>query len=119
MDFDIPELVNLSLKATAALLIIFGFADVVVAWLLALTRGEFSGAYAAHWLASHVPVWFSIFLLAVLGKGVATFDIPPIGAFADAALVGLGSYAVVVLNSLRESAKTTVPGPIDSTKSAV
>lgn len=119
MDFDIPELINLSLKAIAALLVIFGLADTVVAWLLALSRREFSMAYAAHWLATHVPVWLSIFLLALLGKGLPTFEIPPIGAFANAALIGLGSYAVVVLKSLQESAQTTVPGPIDSTKSAV
>lgn len=119
MDFDIPEIVNLSLKAVGALLVILGLADTVVAWLLAFSRGEFSMAYAGHWLASHVPVWFSIFILAVIGKGVPTLEIPPIGGFALAATVGLVSYAVVVLKSLQESSRTTVPGVVDSTKSAV
>lgn len=112
MNFDIPALVDLSLKGLASLLFLFALVDTLFAMLLALKRGEFSGTYATGFLLSHVvQVWFPILALGVLGHGMPIFDVPPIGAMTTAAELGLTAYAISTGASLGASIRDTrAPG---------
>ena len=108
MDFDLPELVNLTLKATLSLLFILGALDTVYAIILAVIRQEFSATYVINFLWSHIGrIWFPIFALAVIGHGVPALDVPPIGAAGLAANLSIVAYAVFVLKSLVVSTQTT------------
>lgn len=111
MNFDIPVLVDLSLKGFASLLFLLALVDTVFAMLLALKRGEFSGAYASNFLLTHVvQAWFPIMALAIVGHGLPAFDLPPIGAFTTAAELGLTAYAITTGASLSSSLRSTSPG---------
>lgn len=108
LDFDLPELINLSLKATFGLLFILGLIDIVYAVGQAIRQKVFDAGYLTAWLLDHVMlVWFPIFALAIIGHGVPAFDVPAIKAANLAAQLGLVAYAGVVIKSLVINTKSS------------
>jgi hypothetical protein len=105
MDFDLPELANLTVKGTVSLLVIMGFADTIITSALAAKNGTFNGAFVTHFIWSHgVRVWLPVILFTVLGHGIAPLDVPAIGAAQLAANGFLVAYAIATLKSIYDAA---------------
>lgn len=106
MDFDLPELVDLSVKGTVALLVILGFADTIITSLLALKDSRFDGAFVTHFIWSHgVRVWVPVLLFTILGHGIAALDVPAIHAASLAANGFLVAYAIATISSIYKAAQ--------------
>lgn len=101
---EAPDYLNLPLPQFLGILLVICAFDVVASVVLAFTKGTFSTDYLLTYLRSHVVQRvFVIFAMEVIGKGIATLGIPPIGAAADFAAVSLGLYVVETIGSIKSS----------------
>lgn len=107
---ELPDLTNLTLVQVFGLGALIALIDVLGAYLLAATHGDFSLSVVAVWLQSHVlKRIFPIFSLAVIGHGIPALDIPPIGPAYIAAIAGLVAYTGETIKSIQESFVDTNP----------
>ena len=112
MDIDLTAL---TLWQVFGLLTLVAFLDVAGSMALAVVKGTFSLGAVAIWIQSHVlKRVFPIFALAVLGKGIPTFDVPPIEIAFGLALTALAAYVLETIASLRDSFGGDTEAPRDT-----
>jgi len=110
MEFSL-DFANLSLTALFTYLVLLTSIDVGVNVLLSLINRNFSGAYVADFIRTHILVRvFAIGALGVLGHGVPALGVPPIQVLTLAATGALAAYAIETVNSVRSALSVgTVP----------
>lgn len=113
---EIPDLTNLPLLALFSYLVIVAATDTVFNIVMAFVHGNFSAAYVADFLRTHILLRvFIIGALGILGHGVPALGVPAIPAVALAATGSLGAYIVETVASLVEGLKETRPVPTPPT----
>ena len=122
MDLSVIEnidigVLNLSLKAVFAYLVIVALADTVGNVLLSFKNGNFDPSYVADFVRTHIVLRvFAIGFLAILGNGVPFLEMPTIPIVLDGAQVALGAYLVETVASLATGARgDTRPVPTPPT----
>jgi hypothetical protein len=116
----LPDFTGLSLVAFITLLVILSAADMLWNSLLAIVHKNFSSAYVADFLVSHVAMRVGpIAFLEILGNGIPAAGLPAIPAVSAVAVLGLGAYFVETVGSLVTATRTTVPITTDPSAPAV
>lgn len=110
---ELPDLTNLTLLQLGTYLVLTAAADVIFNTVLAVVHGNFSAAYVADFVRSHLMLRVTaILLVGAFGAGVPAFNIPAIPAASLAAAAGLAAYIVETIGSIVEAVKgDTAPVP--------
>lgn len=109
MDLDLSQLSLTAILTYAVLL-----AAIDVAWnvVLSFVHRNFSLAYVADFLTSHVLVRIvPIALLAIAGHGIPALGVPELAIATLAAAAGLAAYALETIGSLKGALSDTKPAP--------
>ena len=100
----LPDLSNLTLIQLISVFLFFAAVDTLSSWGIAAMNGNFDTAYAFDFVRTHLlKVGVPIILLAVIGTGVPSANIPATPAAFAAALAMLVGYAGVTIKSVQES----------------
>lgn len=117
MVITLPDLSGLDFTAIIALAALCAAVDLAWNVLLALKNHNFSGAYVADFLISHVAQRVApISFLAVLGNGIEPAHIPAIPVITGLAVAGLAAYLTETVVSLAAATKSTTPPPTGGDK---
>lgn len=112
----LPDLSNIPLPTLFAYLFIVAFADTAWNVLLSFVHGNFSAAYVADFIRTHILLRvFAIGLTGSLGAGWPGLGIPAIPAASLAASLALAAYVVETIASLKEGLTDTRPVPTPPT----
>ena len=105
-----PDFTSLTLTALFTYLLVIAAVDVAFNVVMAVVHGNFSAAYVADFLRTHiVQRVFIIGALGTLGHGVETLGVPAIPAVSLAATAGLAAYFIETVASLRSGLGDTKP----------
>lgn len=90
---ELPDLTNLTFLQLGTYLVLTAAADVIFNTVLAIVHGDFSAAYVADFIRSHLLLRVTaILLVASFGHGVPALGVPAIPAISLAATAALGAY---------------------------
>jgi hypothetical protein len=109
---ELPNFADLPITALATYLVLIAATDVIFNIVLSVVHGDFSAAYVADFLRTHVLLRvFIIAALGVFGHGVPALGVPAIPAVSLAATGGLAAYLAETVMSLVTALKETNPAP--------
>ena|SRR5690349_18212460 len=109
---EIPDLTNLTFLQLGTYLVLIAGADVLFNTVLAVVHGNFSFAYVADFIRSHLLLRVTaILLVAVFGHGIPAVGIPEIPAVSAAASVALAAYLAETVWSIKGAFTDTRPEP--------
>jgi hypothetical protein len=107
---ELPEI--LTLAQLFFYLFIVAAADTIWNIALAIVHGNFSPAYVADFVRSHLILRVTaIGLIGSLGHGWPAFGIPEIPAASLAATAALAAYVIETIASMRDGLSNTTPVP--------
>ena len=107
---ELPEILGLQ----TLLLYLFIVAAADTGWniVMAIVHGNFSAAYVADFVRSHIVLRVvAIGLTGSLGHGWPAFGIPEIPAASLAATAALAAYVVETISSIKDGLTDTRPVP--------
>lgn len=108
------DFTGLGLAETVSTLLFFAAIDTVIAYVVALTNGNFNAGYALDFLRTHIlKIGTPILGLAVVGHGVPAIGVPPIPFAALAATAALAIYAISTIASIKDSFADRAALPAD------
>jgi len=109
---EIPDLTNLTFLQLGTYLVFVAAADVIFNSVLAIVHRDFSAAYFADFIRSHLLLRVTVILLvAAFGHGIPALGVPGIPAVSFAASAALGAYIIETVWSIRGALKDTSPEP--------
>jgi hypothetical protein len=113
---ELPDFTNLPLLGLVSTFLFFAALDTVVAYVIALTNGTFTSAYALDFLRTHIlKIGTPILGLAVVGHGIPALSIPAIPPAGAAAAAALTVYALTTIVSIKDSFADKAVPPTTST----
>ena len=109
---ELPDLTNLSLLQLGTYLVLTAAADVLFNIVAAIVHKNFSAAYVADFIRSHLMLRVTaILLVGAFGAGVPALNIPAIPAATLAATGALAAYVAETVWSIIQGFKDTTPVP--------
>ncbi len=100
---ELPDFTNLPLIELVSTFLFFAALDTGVAYVVAITNGNFTPAYALDFLRTHIlKVGTPIVGLAIVEHGVSGF-VPAIPGAGLAAAAALAIYALTTIVSIKDS----------------
>lgn len=112
MPTDLPDLTNLTFLQLGTYLVLTAAADTIFNTVLAIVHQNFSAAYFADFIRSHLLMRVTaILIVASFGHGVPALGVPSIPAISLAATTALGAYIVETVWSIKGALTDTKPVP--------
>ena len=109
---EIPDLTNLTFLQLGTYLVLIAAADVIFNTVLAIVHGNFSAAYVADFIRTHLLLRVTaILLVAIFGHGIPAVGIPNIPAVNLAATAALAAYLAETVWSIKGAFTDTKPVP--------
>lgn len=109
---ELPDLTNLTLVQIGTYALLAAAADTIFNIVLAIVHQNFSAAYVADFIRSHLLLRVTgILLVASFGTGVPALGVPPIPAATLAATGALAAYVAETVWSIIQGFKDTTPVP--------
>lgn len=112
----LPDFTNLPLLGVISTFLFFAALDTVVAYVVAISAGNFTPAYALDFLRTHIlKVGTPILGLAIVGHGIPELSIPAIPPAGAAAAASLAVYALTTIVSIKDSFTDKAIAPTSTT----
>lgn len=109
---ELPDLTTLTLVQLGTYAVLTAAADVIFNIVLAIVHGNFSAAYVADFIRTHLLLRVTaILLVGAFGSGIPAWGIPPIPMAFVAAVGGLTAYITETVWSIIKGFRDTTPFP--------